>query len=63
MKLMAQVGGKWFEVFAFYSEEHPHMSFKGKGDMVWLLEAHGIQSGFVDFLDVQEFKVFQDEAE
>ena len=62
MKLMAQVGGKWFEVGAFYSEEHPHIAYKGKDDMVWLLEAHGIQSGFVDVLDVQEFKVFQDEA-
>jgi hypothetical protein len=30
--------------------------------MVWLYEAHGIQSGFVDIPDVQEFKIFHDEA-
>lgn len=52
--LKAKVDGKWFEVAAFYSDEHKHVSFDK--DMVWLLGNGETQSGFVDVSSVEKFQ-------
>ena len=51
--LKAKVDGKWFEVGAFYSDEHPHIS--KENDCVWLYSDGKTQSGFVDLKDVESF--------
>ncbi len=56
--LKAKVDGKWFEVGAFYSDEHPHIA--KKDDCVWLYSDGTTQSGFVDVVDVERFAYEQD---
>jgi hypothetical protein len=63
MKLIAKVRGEkaWYEVGAFYSAEHPHIAYMGKGDAAWLYDSTGKNSGFVEVENIEQFKIHEQE--